>query len=68
MESACDIFYSIHENDGPSDIINDAVRELDFHTLSITLLATTASHNESPAATADLTRLSDIPQTRPECS
>ena len=45
MESACDIFYGIFENGGRSDIINDLVRQLDFHALSITLLATTASHN-----------------------
>jgi tetratricopeptide (TPR) repeat protein len=45
MESACDIFYAIYENDGRSDVISDLVRQLDFHALSITLLATTASHN-----------------------
>ena len=45
MESACQIFYGIHSDGGQSDIINDLVRRLDFHALSITLLATTASHN-----------------------
>jgi hypothetical protein len=45
MESACDIFYSIYDNDTRSAIVNDLVRKLDFHALSITLLATTASHN-----------------------
>ena len=45
MESACDIFYGIYESVGRSDIINDLVRQLDFHPLSIMLLATTASHN-----------------------
>ena len=45
MESACDIFYGIYDNGGRSDIINDLVRRLDFHALSITLLATVASHN-----------------------
>ena len=45
MESACDIFYGIYTNDRRSNIINDLVRQLDFHALSITLLATTASHN-----------------------
>ena len=45
MESACDIFYSIYDTGQRSDIINDLIRQLDFHALSITLLATTASHN-----------------------
>ena len=45
MESARDIFYSICDNGGRSDVISDLVRQLDFHALSITLLATTASHN-----------------------
>ena len=45
MESACDIFYSIYRSDGRSEVIGDLVRQLDFHALSITLLATTALHN-----------------------
>jgi len=45
MESACNIFYGIYENGGRSEIISDLLRRLDFHALSITLLATTASHN-----------------------
>ena len=45
MESACDIFYSIHNSYGKSNVVNNILRELDFHALSITLLATTASHN-----------------------
>ena len=44
-ESACDIFYGIYDNDGQSDIVSDLVSRLDFHALSITLLATVASHN-----------------------
>ena len=45
MESACDIFYSICSSSGRSDVINNLLKRLDFHALSITLLATTASHN-----------------------
>ena len=46
MESACDIFYAIHKTPGGrTDLIRDLVKQLDFHALSITLLATTASHN-----------------------
>jgi len=45
MESACNIFYGICDNGGRSDIVNNLLRRLDYHALSITLLATTASHN-----------------------
>ncbi len=45
MEAACDIFYGIYNCGGRSAIISDLVRRLDFHALSITLLATTASHH-----------------------
>ena len=45
MEAACDIFYDIYSDRGRSSIINDLLKRLDFHALSITLLATTASHN-----------------------
>ena len=44
VESACEIFYGIH-NKGRSNIVRDFVERLDFHALSITLLATTASYN-----------------------
>ena len=45
MESACNIFYDIYRDSGRSDIIKQLIQQLDFHTLSITLLATTAAHN-----------------------
>jgi tetratricopeptide (TPR) repeat protein len=45
MEAACNIFYGIYNDGGRSDVISDLVRQLDFHALSIELLATTASHN-----------------------
>jgi tetratricopeptide (TPR) repeat protein len=44
-EAACDIFYGIYGNQGKSGIIDDLLRRLDFHALSIKLLATTASQN-----------------------
>ena len=44
-EAACNIFYNIYDDGGRSDVINDLLQRLDFHPLSITLLATTASHN-----------------------
>ena len=45
VDSACEVFYAIYKNTGRSDIVRDLVRQLDFHALSITLLATTAAHN-----------------------
>jgi tetratricopeptide (TPR) repeat protein len=45
MEAACNIFYGIYGDGQRSSIINDLLRRLDFHALSIILLATTASHN-----------------------
>ena len=44
-EAACDIFYNTYDRAERSGIIEDLVQRLDFHALSITLLATTASHN-----------------------
>ena len=44
-EAACDTFYSIYNDGGRTNIIDDLLRRLDYHALSITLLATTASHN-----------------------
>jgi tetratricopeptide (TPR) repeat protein len=45
MEAACDIFYDIYGDRGRSSIVNNLLERLDFHALSITLLATTACHN-----------------------
>jgi hypothetical protein len=45
MESACEIFYSIYGHGVRSHVVNNLVRCLDFHALSIALLSTTASHN-----------------------
>ena len=45
MEAACDIFYGIYGDSERSDLINNLLQRLDFHALSITLLATTASDN-----------------------
>ena len=45
MQAACDIFYSIYGGGKRPSIINDLLRRLDFHALSIALLATVASHN-----------------------
>ena len=45
MEAACDIFYSIYGGGKRSRIIDDLLQRLEFHALSIKLLATAASHN-----------------------
>ena len=44
-KAACAIFYSIYGESELSDTFNDLLQRLDFHALSITLLATVASHN-----------------------
>ncbi|KAF9780540.1 hypothetical protein BJ322DRAFT_1145561, partial [Thelephora terrestris] len=45
MEAAREIFYGIYGNDERSVIIDNLLQRLDFHALSITLLATAASDN-----------------------
>ena len=45
IEAACNIFYGIYGDGGRSGTIDNLLQRLDFHALSITLLATTASEN-----------------------
>jgi hypothetical protein len=45
VEAARDIFYGVYNDISRPDVINNLLRRLDFHALSITLLATVALHN-----------------------
>ena len=45
MEAGCAIFYGIYGDHERSTVVCDLLQRLDFHALSITLLATAASHN-----------------------
>ena len=45
MEAARSAFYNIYQRDESSDVVDNIMERLDFHPLSVTLLATVGRHN-----------------------
>ena len=46
MGAACDAFYQIYKSGRRSDSVNDILEQLDYHPLSVTLLAAAARENK----------------------
>ena len=46
LDAACHTFYRIYDSHGPSNQVDNILEQLDFHPLSITLLATVAHHSK----------------------
>ena len=46
IEAARDTFYHIYENNGQPKLVDNILKQLDFHPLSVVLLATVACHNK----------------------